>query len=77
MPNALSHRPVQTPRAGTPWKSVFSLLVALFYGASPIDLIPDFIPLLGLMDDAVIVPMFLLLAFVHYRKAKKKAGVRR
>ncbi len=32
------------------------LVVALLYLVSPVDLIPDTIPLLGIADDAVIVP---------------------
>jgi len=40
----------------TPWlpKALAALTVA--YALSPIDLIPDFIPVIGYLDDAFIVP---------------------
>ncbi|HWT31348.1 MAG TPA: YkvA family protein [Propylenella sp.] len=46
-----------------PWyaKVLAGLVVA--YALSPIDLIPDFIPVLGLLDDVVIVPFGLWLVF--------------
>ena len=41
----------------TPWFArAFGLLIAA-YAVSPIDLIPDFIPVLGLIDDAVLIPL--------------------
>jgi uncharacterized membrane protein YkvA (DUF1232 family) len=44
-----------------PWyaKAVGACVVA--YALSPIDLIPDFVPVLGLLDDLVLVPLGLLL----------------
>jgi len=46
----------------TPWyaKAVAALVVA--YAFSPIDLIPDVIPVLGLLDDLVLLPLGFLLA---------------
>jgi uncharacterized membrane protein YkvA (DUF1232 family) len=43
--------------AGTPWlaKAVDAAVVA--YAFSPIDLVPDFIPVLGLVDDLLLVPL--------------------
>jgi uncharacterized membrane protein YkvA (DUF1232 family) len=32
------------------------------YALSPIDLIPDFIPVLGLLDEAILLPLLILLA---------------
>ena len=45
-----------------PWyaKAVAGMVAA--YALSPIDLIPDFIPILGYLDDLLIVPLGILLA---------------
>ncbi len=42
---------------GTPWyaKAFAGLVVA--YAFSPIDLIPDFVPVLGYVDDLILIPL--------------------
>ena len=45
-----------------PWYAKAVALAVAGYALSPIDLIPDFIPVLGYLDDLVIVPLGLLLA---------------
>lgn len=45
---------VRDPRTPT-FAKIVGLLVAA-YALSPIDLIPDFIPILGLIDDAILIP---------------------
>jgi len=34
-----------------PWKTVMTVLAAIIYFLNPLDLVPDFIPLMGLTDD--------------------------
>jgi uncharacterized membrane protein YkvA (DUF1232 family) len=45
----------------TPWFARLLALGIAAYALSPIDLIPDFIPVLGYLDDLVIVPLGLML----------------
>lgn len=52
------------------------MFMGLLYGASPIDFIPDIIPLLGWVDDAAIVPLMLILAFFQYMRHQKRNGQR-
>jgi len=38
-----------------PYGSIIMIVVAIIYFVSPIDLIPDFIPVVGLSDDAAVI----------------------
>ena len=40
-----------------PWYAKAVAVAVAAYAASPIDLIPDFIPVLGYLDDLIIVPL--------------------
>ncbi|MGB9927240.1 MAG: YkvA family protein [Methanosarcina sp.] len=46
----------------TPKISKILLWIAIGYALSPIDLIPDFIPVIGYLDDIVILPILLYIA---------------
>lgn len=45
----------------TPWAVRILALAVAAYALSPIDLIPDFIPVLGYLDDLLFVPLGLLI----------------
>jgi uncharacterized membrane protein YkvA (DUF1232 family) len=44
----------------TPWYAKALILFTIGYALSPIDLIPDFIPVLGYVDDLVLIPALLV-----------------
>ena len=45
----------------TPWYAKALAIAVAAYALSPIDLIPDFIPVLGYLDDVLLVPLGILL----------------
>ncbi len=46
----------------TPKSTKYFLGLAIAYALSPIDIIPDYIPLIGYWDDAIIIPALILIA---------------
>jgi uncharacterized membrane protein YkvA (DUF1232 family) len=72
----------RSPRV--PWHARIIAIAVAGYALSPIDLIPDFIPVLGYVDDLIIVPLgiWLVLSLIpaevmaEYRAVADKAGMR-
>ena len=58
----------------TPWSTIAALTGALLYVLSPFDLIPDFIPVAGFLDDAAVFAFVLAMAkddLACYREWRK------
>jgi len=70
------------PRVPTHGKLVAALVAA--YALSPIDLIPDFIPILGYLDDLILVPLGMWWALklippdvlAEHRRIAERAGAK-
>jgi uncharacterized membrane protein YkvA (DUF1232 family) len=45
-----------------PWYAKWWTVCVVAYALSPVDLIPDFIPVIGYLDDVIIVPLGIMLA---------------
>jgi uncharacterized membrane protein YkvA (DUF1232 family) len=48
--------------ARTPWYAKLFCGIVVAYAFSPIDLVPDFIPILGYLDDLILVPLGISIA---------------
>ncbi len=48
-------------RKETPWYAKILASVVVVYALSPIDLVPDFIPILGYLDDVILLPALIAL----------------
>ena len=49
-------------RKDVPWYAKIFALIVVGYAMSPIDLIPDFIPVLGYLDDLILIPLGIAIA---------------
>jgi uncharacterized membrane protein YkvA (DUF1232 family) len=60
-----------------PWGSIVLVVVAIIYFVSPLDLLPDWIPLAGFIDDAAVIGFVInqvkkdLDAFLRWEEMKK------
>lgn len=45
----------------TPWYAKVFAAITVAYALSPIDLVPDFIPILGYLDDVILLPTLVAL----------------
>lgn len=46
----------------TPWYAKVIAIITVGYALSPVDLIPDFIPVIGFIDDAILLPALIWLS---------------
>jgi uncharacterized membrane protein YkvA (DUF1232 family) len=60
------------------WYAKAFVLMIAAYVVSPIDLVPDFIPVLGQVDDAILVPLgiFVAMRLVATRGARRAPAPR-
>ena len=62
-----------------PYWSIAAIVAALLYVLNPIDLIPDFIPLVGYVDDALVIAACLAMVeqdLHNYEEWKKNVNTR-
>jgi uncharacterized membrane protein YkvA (DUF1232 family) len=62
-----------------PWYAKALAIVVAGYALSPIDLIPDFVPVLGYLDDVMLVPpgVLLVIRMIPQRLWRNTANWRR
>lgn len=56
----------------TPWCAKILIFLIIAYALSPIDLIPDFIPIIGYLDDIVLLPIGIYFAIKLIPKNVKR-----
>lgn len=63
--------------ARTPWFAKVLVLLIIAYALSPIDLIPDFIPIIGFLDDLILLPIGIYFAIkIIPREAIEEATIK-
>jgi len=66
---------------GLPWKSLISIVAVLIYFVSPIDLIPDFLPGIGITDDVALIVWLIktmgsdIAKFSQWEKSEKTINI--
>lgn len=53
---------IAAKRKDVPWFPKLMVALVVAYALSPIDLIPDFIPVLGMLDDLLLLPLGIAIA---------------
>lgn len=59
-----------------PWVTVAALTACLLYLVNPIDVIPDFIPGIGLIDDALAIALCVSLVRIDLRRYAEEMGLK-
>ena len=64
----------------TPWYAKLAAGLAVAYALSPVDLVPDFIPVIGYLDDLIILPILIAIAIKltpeHILEGSKKEAIK-
>ncbi len=59
-----------------PWATVAALTACLLYLVNPLDIIPDFIPVIGLIDDALIIALCVSMVRIDLRRYAEEMGLK-
>ena len=55
----------------SPWSKIILLVLSLVTAVSPIDLLPDVLPVLGQVDDVIAIGILIALLVSYLRKRKR------